>query len=137
MADRKYLPTFAELVDRLTITQLKAIFIPDHKKEYDAEIELIEHDLDLLLENRKLSARQVRAICVIATANRFIWENESIARAGGSQQDGLLKLTHAVNGVRNTAKNVLSQEGGDRLDYKIDCIACDLPEGKGNWNVFQ
>ena len=28
---RKYLPTLAELVDRLSIAQLKEVFIKDHK----------------------------------------------------------------------------------------------------------
>ena len=37
MSDRKYLPTFAELLDRMTICQLKAIFIPENKEAYDQE----------------------------------------------------------------------------------------------------
>ena len=35
---RKYLPTLAELVDRLSIVQLKEVFITEHKKEYAKEI---------------------------------------------------------------------------------------------------
>ena len=31
---RKYLPTLAELVDRLSIVQLKEVFITEHKEEY-------------------------------------------------------------------------------------------------------
>ena len=31
---RKYLPTLGELIDRLTIVQLKEVKIPEHKKEY-------------------------------------------------------------------------------------------------------
>ena len=30
MAKRKYLPTLAELIDRLSIAQLKEVFITDH-----------------------------------------------------------------------------------------------------------
>ncbi len=138
MTERKYLPTFAELVDRLSIAQLKAVFIGEHKAEYDAEIELIEHDLDMLLGDRRpITARDLRAVMVIMLANRFIWENESKARDGGSEQDALLKLTHSVNGVRNEAKNVLSANSGERLDHKIDCLAAGLPSEFGNWRIFR
>ena len=39
MSHRKYLPTIAELIDRLSIVQLKEVFIPEHKEEYAKEIE--------------------------------------------------------------------------------------------------
>ena len=34
MSERKYLPTLAELIDRLSIIQLKEVFITEHKEEY-------------------------------------------------------------------------------------------------------
>lgn len=134
---RKYLPTLADLVDRMTIVQLKSIFIPEHVEEYRGEMVLIMHDVDQLLkEHAPLDAEAVHAIMVLMLSNRFIWENESKARAGGSDQDKLLKLTHSVNGVRATAKNVLSSKTGGRKDYKIDALAADLPPEFGNWKVF-
>ena len=45
MSKRKYLPTLAELVDRLSIAQLKEVFITEHKEEYAQEIKDIVHDL--------------------------------------------------------------------------------------------
>lgn len=56
-------------------------------------------------------AKMIRAILIIMLTNRYIWENESKARLGGSEQDKLLKLTHSINGIRNTAKNVLLLNG--------------------------
>ena len=38
MEKRKYLPTLAELIDRMSISQLKEVFIPEHKEEYGQEI---------------------------------------------------------------------------------------------------
>ena len=138
MTDRKYLPTLSDLVDRLTIVQLKMIFIPDRRKEYIEERELIMHDIDLILNglDHKLNARAIMAITLIQLTNRCIWESESKARAGGNEQDKLLKFTHSINGVRNTAKNVLAEEAGGRKDYKIDALAADLPEEFGNWDIF-
>ena len=89
---RKYLPTFSDLVDRLTISQQKAIFIPEKRDEYVHEMELILHDLDLIIQEEKvhLNAEAVRAIIVIMLTNRIIWENERKARQGGNEQDRLL-----------------------------------------------
>jgi len=70
-------------------------------------------------------------------SNRVIWENESKARQGGNEQDKYLKFTHSINGVRNTAKNIISNEMGDRKDLKIDCLAAELPAEFGNWNIFK
>src|SRR5229473_7817574 len=107
MTDRKYLPTLAELIDRLSIVQLKEIFLHEHRHQYTDERKLIEHDIDLLLEGGRNhpTATDIRAILMIMLTNRYIWENESKAREGGADQDKLLKLTHSINGVRNTAKN--------------------------------
>jgi hypothetical protein len=138
MADRKYLPTFADLVDRLCITQMKAIFIPERQGEYVEEMSLIMHDIDLILESqaKTIAATDVRAMLVLMLSNRFIWENETKARAGGTDQDKLLKLTHSINGVRNTAKNALAHIDGGRRDFKTDCFAAELVADFGNWNVF-
>ena len=68
---RKYLPTLSELVDRLSIAQLKEVFITDHKNEYAQEIKDITHDIDLILndENIKLSGKDIRAIVVLSQMN--------------------------------------------------------------------
>lgn len=133
---RKYLPTLSDLVDRLSIVQLKAVFIPERTREYLEERALIEHDIDLILRGQKVTASDVHAILVIMLANRFIWENESKARDGGTEQDKLLKLTHSINGVRNAAKNQLARLDGGRKDYKIDALAANLPAEFGNWKIF-
>lgn len=138
MTDRVYLPTLPELIDRMSIVQLKSIFIGARKAEYDVEIGLIEQDINSILADKdyRLTAQDVRAIIVTSIANRFIWENESKARAGGSDQDALLKTTHSINGVRATAKNRLAVAIGDRLDYKVDALASDLPSDMGNWRIW-
>ena len=48
--ERKYLPTLSELIDRLSIIQLKEVFIPEHKEEYANEIKDVVHDIDLLIK---------------------------------------------------------------------------------------
>ena len=68
---RKYLPTLSELIDRLSIVQLKEVFIPENKKEYAQEIKDIMHDIDL----EGLDAELIRAVIVLAQMNLHIWHN--------------------------------------------------------------
>ena len=131
---RKYLPTLAELVDRLSIAQLKEVFITEHKEEYAQEIKDIVHDIDMILEdeNVKLSGKDVRAIVVLSQMNLHIWHNETKYRAG--EGDGNLGLTHGLNGIRNTAKNIIQENIGGRKDYKIDCIAAEFKDWDISWD---
>lgn len=135
MTERKYLPTFGDLVDRLSITLLKAIRIPEQHDAYMNELRLIEHDIDLLSYNTHMpTAKDIRMFMLLMLANTVIWDNESKARAGGHEQDHLLRMTHSVNGCRNMAKNWFADWFGERKDLKIDCLAADLP---GDWRVFE
>ena len=129
---RKYLPTISELIDRLSIIQLKEVFIPEHKEEYAKEIQDIVHDLNELMNWEKPSGEMIRAIIVLAQMNLHIWHNESEYRSGKGK--GNLELTHGLNGIRNTAKNkIQDQVEGDRKDYKIDCIAEEFEDWKVSW----
>ena len=135
---RRYLPTLADLVDRLSIVQLKAIFIPEHSAEYMKERADIEHDINLIIQEKgiQFDAEALHAILVIMLSNHFIWTNESIIRQEGTGQEKRLKLTHSINGVRNNAKNQLAKVDGGRKDFKIDCLASELVAEFGNWNIF-
>ena len=132
MADRKYLPTISELIDRLSIVQLKEVFITEHKEEYAKEIKDIVHDIDMLMNWEKPTGEMIRAIVVLAQMNLHIWHNETKYRQGDG--DGNLGLTHGLNGIRNTAKNIIQdQVGGGRKDYKIDCIAAEFKDWDVSW----
>jgi hypothetical protein len=132
--ERKYLPTLSELVDRLSISQLKEVFIADHKAEYAQEINDIIHDIQILLDeqNGKVTAETIRAIVVLSQMNLHIWHNESNYRKGIKDGNNL-ELTHGLNGIRNTAKNKIQEVVGGRKDYKIDCLAADFKDWEISW----
>jgi hypothetical protein len=134
MSNRKYLPTLSELIDRLSITQLKEVFITEHKEEYAAEIADIVHDIQLHLNESKepITAETIRAIVVLSQMNLHIWHNESNVRLGKSGPNALA-LTHGLNGIRNTAKNQIQEVMGGRKDYKIDCLAADFKDWEISW----
>jgi len=130
---RKYLPTLAELIDRLSIAQLKEVFLSEHKEEYASEIKDILHDINLLVEDSKVSAETIRAIVVLAQMNLHIWHNEAEARKGKNAGENLL-LTHGLNGIRNTAKNKIQEIVGGRKDHKIDCLAAEFKDWEISWD---
>jgi len=138
---RVYLPTGPELIDRMAIVRLKSIFIKENKEEYEKELKLILSDIDtILLEGNcapRVNAEFIHAVVVLSFANLYIWLNESKARAGGDECDKLLKLSHSINGVRNTAKNVLAKIMRDRMDFKIDSFAASLIEEYGQWQIWK
>ena len=50
---RKWLPTLGELIDRLSIHQLKEVFIPENKENYGNEMKDMVHDIDLILKENE------------------------------------------------------------------------------------
>jgi hypothetical protein len=134
MEKRKYLPTLSELIDRLSIIQLKEVFIPEHKNEYSEEIKDIVHDIQIILDENKdaVNADIIRAIVVLSQINLHIWHNESNYRKGVKEGNNL-ELTHGLNGIRNVAKNKIQELNGGRKDYKIDCLAAEFKDWEISW----
>jgi len=131
---RKYLPTLSELIDRLSIVQLKEVFMSDHKVEYAQEISDIIHDIQVHIDenNAVVDAEVIRAIVVLSQINLHIWHNETNYRKGIKDGNNL-ELTHGLNGIRNTAKNKIQEVVGGRKDYKIDCLAADFKDWEISW----
>jgi len=141
MSERKYLPTLAELIDRLSIVQLKEVFIPENKDEYAKEIKDIMNDIDIILVEYDqsghtgavpLTAKTIRDIIILSQSNLHIWHNESAARQGNKDGNKLL-LTHSINGIRNTAKNRIQELVGGRKDLKVDCCAAEFCQFEPSW----
>lgn len=133
MKERRYLHSLGDLIDRLSIVQLKEVFIAEHKDIYSQEIADIVHDIQLILDDQqgKITAETLRAIVVVSQMNLHIWHNESNYRRG--LKGGNLELTHGLNGIRNTAKNVIQEAVGGRKDYKVDCLAAEFKDWEISW----
>ena len=131
---RKFLPTLGELIDRLSIHQLKEVFIPENKDNYAQEMHDIVHDINMILKENDitLDADIIRAIIVLSQMNAHIWYNESQVRKGEKGTDNLM-LTHGLNGIRNTAINKIMEVVGGRKDYKVDCIAAEFKDWEVSW----
>ena len=114
--NRLYLPTIADLVDVLSIDQIKAIKIKNHKKSYLGEIVRICHDINVIIDDKKklkLNARLIRIFMIIALINLFIWNLKDEMKEKPDKYNRLLKLAHQLNGIRNRMKNLLLGEFND------------------------
>ena len=138
MSERKYLPTLADLIDRLSILLLKQVY-GEGRNAHQEEAELVEQDISSLV----YEGRFVRAVLILMLANHAIWQNEAKIRSGvigepfaSEYVADMLRFTHSINGVRSRAKNVISRWVGEREDRKVDCLAADLPPEFGQWDLF-
>ena len=126
---RKYHLEIGELLDRLTILQLKEVKVPETKEQVTKEIEDIMHDINCIITNsqKQVTAQFLRDLIILAQFNAHIWYNESEARKG-NKDGNLLFLTHSINGVRVEARNRLQKLFDGRIEKKVDCLAAEFRE---------
>lgn len=131
---RKYLPTLADLIDILSIDQIKEIKL-ENKQSYALEMKEISHDIDVLISQKKikLSARLIRMIIAIAQINLFIWNNKDKMKEDSKHYNDLLKLAHQLNGIRNRVKNLLMELSNEGEPSKRKTNV-DTDELKG-WDI--
>lgn len=112
--DREYLPTLADLIDALSIDQIKEIKLKN-KQSYALEMKRISHDIDLLISQKQiqLSAKLIRMMIIIAQMNLFIWINKDKMQEDPEHYNDLLKLAHQLNGIRNRVKNRFLELSGE------------------------
>lgn len=134
-ARRRFLPPFAELLDRLTVDQIKEVLLPAQADACAEEMAKISHDLDLLIEQQgiKMSARLTRMIIVLSQMNLHIWYNKDRMMREPDRYLELLKLAHQLNGLRNQVKNLLLEEAGDR--EKSDQRTNFNTDGLEDWSI--
>ncbi len=120
---RKYHHEFGELLDRLTILQLKEVKHTQLKAQFSKEIEDIMHDVDVILTNshKQLTAEFLRDLIILAEFNAHIWYLEDAARLGKAGDD--LRVTHSINGIRREAINRIQRLLNGRIDKKVDSLA--------------
>jgi len=118
--NRLFLPPLAELIDRLAVDQIKEIAFRQEKAAIREEMKRIEHDLDMIIQekNIKLDARLIRVIIALAQLNLHIWNNKDTMEGHLVNEPDrymeLLKLSHQLNGIRNQLKNHLLVLSGDK-----------------------
>jgi len=134
-SERRCLPTLADLVDELTINQIKQVLLPDGKARFGERMTMLAHDVDLLLGAAapRLSAQLLRMLVLLAQINLHIWVLKEKAQEDEARYLEHLKLAHQLNGIRNRIKNALLDELGDH-DPALRKSNCDT-DGLQGWDV--
>ena len=121
---RKFHLPLAELIDRMTVTQIKENLSQENASWYYEELLDLEHDIDLLINeyNIKIDAGFIRTIVQIAQINLHIWRNKDEMQLMLDDEEkylNLLKVAHQMNGVRNRLKNqIMTKESGVSLAHR-------------------
>jgi len=131
-----YSLSFAELIDRMNIIELKIIYskTPEAKQAFINEMEMILGDID----EHGQDANILRAACALAMVNVTIWHTEDFMRqeVEGKEltdQDKIkaaesLIKTHRLNADRGAAKARIQNITKGRVDAKLNYIS-------GLWNI--
>jgi ribosome-interacting GTPase 1 len=133
--DRQFLPPFAELIDRLTVDQIKEVLLKTGKESYAEEMRWICNDIDLLIEERNIrnSSKLLRIVVILAQMNVHIWYLKDRMQENKERYDEYLKLAHQLNGIRNRMKNLLLEETGER-EKSAERSNCST-DGLEGWDV--
>ena len=112
---RLFLPSLSDLIDRLTVDQIKEVLQPANREAIADEIKRLENDIDLATSklDLKATARFLRKVIVLAQINLHIWYNKDQMQVQPDRYAELLTMAHQLNGIRNRIKNSLLDETGD------------------------
>lgn len=129
LVERKFMPSFSELTDRLNIVIQKIAFAENEtmKAAFVEERDNIIHDINIFLsEGVKVTGEMISVICALQFINYAIWSNEAGGRGDGETKN--YELTHGLNANRAECKKRISQLANGRIDHKLNYI-------KGAWDL--
>lgn len=123
------MPSFAELIDRLSIVIQKIIHAEteEMKVAFVQERDDIIHDIDLFIsEGVKVDGKTISDSMTLQVVNCTIWNGESAGRGDGDAKN--YEMTHALNSNRAEVKKHISERSKGRVDFKLNY-------GRGIWDL--
>lgn len=114
--NRKFLTPLSELIDRLTVDQIKQLLNKDDSnKSIKKEMQNIMHDIDQIINDKKikLDSEIIRMIIILSQINLHIWNLKDKMEKDANNYNKNLKLAHQINGIRNQIKNKILEKTND------------------------
>lgn len=114
--NRKFLTPLSELIDRLTVDQIKQLLNKDDfNKSIKKEMQNIMHDIDQIINDKKikLDFEIIRMIIILSQINLHIWNLKDKMEKDANNYNKNLKLAHQINGIRNQIKNKILEKTND------------------------
>jgi len=114
---RQFLPPLSEIIDRMTVTQIKLNLLENGKVDFKSELQRLSNDIDIILGEKNIpaSSELIYSIVMLSQLNLHIWQNKDEMQLNLENEPiylSLLKRAHQLNGLRNQIKNrILLLEG--------------------------
>ena len=101
---------FSELVDKLSIIQIKQLINNKQYRSYENTISKILNELELNISKNKkmiLNSKIVNLLNILSQINLFIWILRDEMKISKKNYKQNMKLSHQLNALRNITKNKL------------------------------
>ena len=102
---------FADLVDKLSVLQLKQIENTNQIIKFEKTINLLLKEINFTYLNKKnfyVDSKFIRLLVILTQINTYIWLiRDEIANSNKSLNKNM-KISHQLNALRNIAKNELT-----------------------------
>lgn len=104
---RSIQPSLSELLDALTVYQIKEVMDASNNESYAEESKAIESDIDGILQvsDIKSIGDFLRLVVALSQINLHIWHVKEEMQTNPDRFDECTKLGHQLNGIRNQLKN--------------------------------
>lgn len=136
-SEKIYHLPISELIDRLSIIEIKLVLDVKNSRDYLHELSLLKNDIQLELESKEtnLDINLIQVLISLGQMNLHIWY---IKEKMKSQLDqpveyaANIKIAHQLNGLRNQLKNTLlrleenTNNAKVRSNIDIDGLEIDL-----------
>tara|TARA_B100001057_G_scaffold498925_1_gene607678 strand:+ start:9341 stop:9760 length:420 start_codon:yes stop_codon:yes gene_type:complete len=120
----------SELIDKLTVSQIKQVINNKNYKEFEKGISSIIKEIDLNIRNKKiyLDSTLINLIIALSQINTFIWLLRDKVSVSNKNLDNNIKLSHQLNALRNKVKNrfIICLDGGKDSQKKTNVNKEDL-----------
>jgi hypothetical protein len=116
MYERKYEFTITDLMDQMTIDQIKEVLLPPSGREgYAQSLAFLSSDVSALFGegDLKLTGRVLRLITLIAQLNLETWRSKDKLDEEPQSYTATVRHAQDLNGLRNCARNLLQSELGE------------------------
>jgi hypothetical protein len=133
---RKFLPGLGDLIDLMTVTQLRLVRSRANIAEDTKLHEDLKSDISLILDGLDLDwASLVERVVYVSLLNAEIWELKdkmSLSEEGSEDYSANLTLAHQLNGYRNRIRNELNTLQAKGSDVSLVRSNTD-PDGLVRW----
>ena len=136
-SEKIYHLPISELIDRLSIIEIKLVLDVKNSSDYLHELSLLKNDIQFELESKdtNLDINLIQILISLGQMNLHIWYIKDKMKSQLDQPDKYaanMKLAHQLNGLRNQLKNTLlrleenSSNAKVRSNIDLDGLEIDL-----------